>query len=116
MIGRPLGAAPVDVGEAVEAADRRQTAVDGRRCQPSCLERCAIELDMGTGRFHDRQSHVCSPLEVRPQVVAVGLERTTRVTGEERGGSDVGFSMWIASRQFDSERGGLDSGHDGPPW
>ena len=72
---------PVDMGEAVEPADRRQSPVDGRRGESSLLACRSPQLDVGTLSLEDLQANARAPLEVAAKVVAVSLERPTAVTG-----------------------------------
>ena len=50
VLGRVRGDATVDVGEAVEAAHRRQPTVDRRRRQVPLLHPAPVQLDMRTRR------------------------------------------------------------------
>jgi hypothetical protein len=73
---------PVDVGEAVEAKDRGQSPVDGRRSEAPLLHRGSIQLDVGALGFEDGQMGIRGPLEKAPQVVAVGVKCSAAVPGQ----------------------------------
>ena len=72
----------VDMGEAVEAADRGQPPVDGRGGQAPLLHGAAPQLDVGPLGLEDVETDVGAPLEEGTQVVAVGLEGPTAVAGQ----------------------------------
>jgi hypothetical protein len=84
VLGRVGGDTAVDVGEAVEAADRGQPPVDGRRRQTTALHGPHVELDLGPSGLEDVEALIGRPLEERPQVVAVGVEGASQVAGKER--------------------------------
>ena len=72
----------VDVGEPVEATDRRKLPVDRRRSQAPLLHGGSVQLDVGTLGIEDRQTGVGCPLEEAPQVIAVGIEGPAAVSGQ----------------------------------
>jgi hypothetical protein len=90
ILGRVGRDPPVDVGEAVVAADRRQTPVDRRGSQAPLLEGTPVELDVRSGRLENGDADVVSPLEEGAQVVTVGVEGAAAVAGEKRGRSELG--------------------------
>jgi hypothetical protein len=62
---------------------------------------------MGSLRLHDGEANVGGPLEERPQVVAIGIERTAEVLARKAAAatwasSKPGSSMMVA-RVFESE-------------
>jgi len=80
----------IDVGEAIEAAHRRQARVDRRRCQASVFHPASVQLDVGPGRGEHGEVFVGCPLEEAAEIVAVGLERSAVVAGQERDGGKLG--------------------------
>lgn len=91
VLSRVRGDTTVDVAEAVEAADRREPAVDGGGSQATSLHGPHVQLDLWPGGLQDVQAVVGRPLEERPQVIAVGLQRAFPVAGQEGSGSQFGF-------------------------
>jgi hypothetical protein len=91
VLSRVRGDTAVDVGEAVEAADRREPAVDGGGSQATSLHGPRVQLDLWPGGRQDVEAVVGRPLEERPQVMAVGLQRALPVAAQERSGSQFGF-------------------------
>lgn len=75
---------PVDVGEAVEAAHRRQASVDRRGRQAPFFHPDAVQLDVRTRGRQNGELIVGRPLEETAQVVAVGVQRAAAVASEER--------------------------------
>jgi len=91
VLGRVGGDAAVDVGEAVAAAHRRQTAVDGGGGQAPGFHGPHVQLDLGPGGLEDVEAAIGRPLEERPQVVAIGIQRPSLVAGQERRHRQLGF-------------------------
>jgi hypothetical protein len=83
ILGRVGGDPSVNVGEPVEAADGGEAPVDGRRGQALLLRGGAVELDVGSLGFQDGEACVGGPLEEGLQIVAVGIERSSAVSGEK---------------------------------
>ncbi len=83
--------AAVDVGVPVEATHCREAPVDGRGREPALLEGNAVQPDVRAGRAEYSQSDVGGPLEVRAQIVAVGVEGTVAIAGQERSRGQLGF-------------------------
>jgi hypothetical protein len=63
VLRRVRGDTSVDVGEAVEAAHRRQASVDRRRRQAPLFHPAAVQLDVRTGRRQNNELAVGRPLE-----------------------------------------------------
>ena len=63
VLGRVGGDTAVDVGEAVEAADRRQPAIDGRGSQAAGLHGPHVQLDLGPRRLQDVDGVIGRPLK-----------------------------------------------------
>ena len=61
----------IDVGEAIEAADRRQATVDGRRGQAPVFHPASVQLNVGPGRGEDGEVVIGGPLEEATEIVAV---------------------------------------------
>jgi hypothetical protein len=76
---------PIDVSEAVGTADRRKSPIDGRCGQTSLLQPTAVQLDVRSGRLEDGDADPGGLLEIAAQVVAVGVERSAGIAGQERG-------------------------------
>ncbi len=72
------------VREPVVAANRRQTPVDRRRRQSALLHRRAVDLDVRSRRGQHLEARVGGPLEEVAQILAVRLERSAAVAGQER--------------------------------
>jgi hypothetical protein len=85
----------VDVGETIEAADGREPAIDGRGGQAPLLHGASPQLDVGPRRLEDVETDVGAPLEEGAQVVAVGLEGSAAVAGQERSRRHLGLSERI---------------------
>jgi hypothetical protein len=91
ILGRVGGHPTVDVCEPIEATNRREPPIDGGRRKASFLQGSPVQLDVGSCRLQDSQVGVLCPLEERPQVVAVGVERPAAVTGQKRPCGNVGL-------------------------
>ncbi len=107
--------APVDVREPVEAAHRREPAINRGRGEASFFEVDPEQLDVGPGGCQHVEPDVVGPLEERAQVVAVGLAGAAAVAGQERGDSDVGLVGGVPTDGGEQGRvvaGGL---HERPP-
>jgi hypothetical protein len=112
VLRRVRADATVDVCEAIEPTDRRQSTIDRRRGQTPALHPGAEELDVRPLRFEHDDTVVGRPLEEPPQVMAVSVESATAVPGQERGSGELGFvrqqlrrvglDLWISA---------LDRGH-----
>jgi hypothetical protein len=76
--------APVDVGEPVVAAHRRESPVDRRGRQAAVLHPSAVQLDVGSGRGQDDQADISRPLEEAARVVAIGVKGAAAVASKER--------------------------------
>ena len=85
VLGWVRGGVAIDVSEAVEAAHRRKPSVDRRCCQSSALEDRAVQLDVRSSRVEHGKSMVFGPLKEHLKVVAVGVECSAAVPGQERG-------------------------------
>lgn len=85
--------APVDMGEAVEAAHRRQPPVD-RRCRAAaCLHQGPEQLDVRTRGGQHSELRVGRPLEEPTQVVAVRVQRATAVATRNATAASCASSM-----------------------
>jgi len=69
---------------------------------------------MGTGRFDHGQAVIGGPLEQVAQVVAVGVERPSAVSGEERYGGELGFIGCYGLSRV-RQQVGIEGGHGLPP-
>ena len=85
----------VDVGEAVEAADGREPAIDGRGGQAPLLHGAPPQLDVGPLGLEDVETDVGAPLEEGAQVVAIGLEGPTAIAGQVRSRGHLSLSERI---------------------
>ena len=93
VLGWVGGDPPVDVGEAIEAADRGQTAVDGRRGQTPLLHRESVHSMWGR-LPRERPGRCRRPTGKGAQVEAVSVEGPAAVAGQEGGGCD-----WPSSKR-----------------
>jgi hypothetical protein len=66
VLGRVRRDPSVDVRKPVEAAHRREPAVNRRRRQPAFFHPAAEELNVGTSRLQDGDRVVGCPLEEAP--------------------------------------------------
>ncbi|HUP86228.1 MAG TPA: hypothetical protein VM143_11225 [Acidimicrobiales bacterium] len=104
----------VDVSEAVKAADCREAPVNGRGRQPTLFHGSYVQLDLGAGSGEHLEAVVGCPLEEDTKVVAVCLERSGSVPGEESRGREVGFVDGYVAQVVvagDGTSRGVDSGH-----
>jgi len=115
VLGRVGGDTPVDVGEAVEAAHGGQAPIDRRRRQSPGLQCRAEQLNVRAGGAEHLETHVSRPLEERSQVVAIGLERSSRVARQECRSCDFGLVGRVRTGKLDCEADRLGGGHDMPP-
>jgi hypothetical protein len=83
VLGRIRADPPVNVSEAVVAADGRESSVNGRGGQATLLAGRPPQLDIGTLGLEHRQPDASAPLEVAAQVEAVRLESPPAVASEE---------------------------------
>jgi hypothetical protein len=106
------GDAPVDVGEAVEAADRRQPPVDRRCRQAPLLHTASKQLDVWTRGRQDTELHVGRPLEEPAQVVAIRVQRAPAVASQERNSGELRvIDDKVVARRLDCRRCRVDRGH-----
>ena len=89
----------VDVGEAVEPADRRQPSVDGRSREAPLFHGARPQLDVASSGLEHLEADVGTPLEERAQVAAVSLKGPTAVAGQVRdsGHLDLGERSGVMS-------------------
>ncbi len=85
----------VDVRESVEGAHCGEPSIDGRGSKAPLLQRGAGQLDVGTGGFEEVHVGVSGPLEEGAQVVPVGVERPSAVSGQEGRCGHLGLSELI---------------------
>jgi hypothetical protein len=104
------GDSSIDVGEAIEAAHRRQPTVDRRRRQSSVFHPASVQLDVGPGRREDGEV-VGGPLEEATKIVAVRVPRAAAVASQECNSGELRIvDDEVFPRQLDGRRR-LDRGH-----
>jgi len=83
VLGR-IGRDPsVDVGESVEAADRRQPSIDRRRSETTQFEVVSVQLHVGASGLEHLEPHRAGPSEVAPEILAIGLKRPAAVASQK---------------------------------
>ncbi|MFZ0059333.1 MAG: hypothetical protein WAL35_04725, partial [Acidimicrobiales bacterium] len=108
---------PVDMGEAVEAAHRRQSPVNRRSGDAPLLERCAVELEVRSRRIENRELRIGRPLEKGAKVEAAGVESSPAVAGEKSHCGHVCFVKGkLPPRWFKGRGRRLQSRHRLPPF
>jgi hypothetical protein len=115
VLGRIGTDPPVDMREAVEAADGGESPVDGRGGQPAFLAGGPPQLEVRPLGFEHRQSDAGAPVEVATQVEAVGLEGSTAVASQEGRPSHVSFLEWAVGRAHQHCGVPVHCGHRLPP-
>ena len=104
--------ASVDVGEAIEAADRREPPVDGGGGQAPFLQGADVELDLRAGGAQDGEPDLGGPLEKDPQVVSIRVERPAVVAGQECGRRELRLvEAGVAGGQCQLVGGGVECRH-----
>ena len=81
VLCRVLLDAAVDVRVQVEATHRCQAPVDRRGRESALFERLSVELDVRARGVEHAETDVGGPLEVRAEIVAVGVKGPAALTG-----------------------------------
>jgi hypothetical protein len=84
------GDSSIDVGEAIEAAHRRQPTINRRRGQSTVFHPASVQLNVGPGRGENGEVDVGCPLEEATEIVAVRVQRAAAVAGQERNSGELG--------------------------
>src|SRR5205807_2864351 len=82
VLGRLGRDAAINMGEAVEATDRGETTVDGRRGQTSLFHRGSPQFDVSPLCLEDVEVHIGAPLEESAKVITICLEGPTAVASQ----------------------------------
>ena len=116
VLGRVGADAPVDVGEAVVAANRRQSPINRRRGQSPRLHRGPVQLDVGPGGGERWEADVAGPLEELAQIGTVGLQGAGAIAGQEGHRRQLRLIQRLMSPKHHRRRGnGIEHGHHQPP-